>query len=66
MLSEKIKELRKKKNLSQQKLATKSGLAYNTITKIEQNCATHPTIQTIMKIADVFEISIDELIERER
>lgn len=65
MLYKKIKKLRKEKNWSQQKLAEKTGLSYNAVTKLEQNIAKHPTIQTIEKIADAFEVSIDELLGRE-
>ena len=62
-IAKNIQELRKKYNWSQQKLAEKAGLAYNTITKIEQGCATHPTIQTMEKIADAFDVKIDVLIK---
>jgi transcriptional regulator with XRE-family HTH domain len=61
-LSETIKALRKKNGWSQQKLAEKAKLSYNAITKIEQECAIHPTIQTIVKIADAFDVSVDELV----
>lgn len=64
MLSKKIKELRKKSGWSQQKLSEKAGVSYNTITKIEQGAATMPTIQTMIKIADAFGISLDELVGR--
>jgi y4mF family transcriptional regulator len=64
MLSNRLKELRKKSGWSQQKLAEKAGVSYNTITKIEQGAATMPTIQTIIKIADAFGISLDELVGR--
>lgn len=64
MLPRRLKELRKKSGWSQQKLAEKAGLSYNTITKIEQGAATKPTIQTMIKIADAFQISIDELVGR--
>ncbi len=64
MLSQRLKQLRKKAGWSQQKLAEKSDLSYNTITKIEQGAATRPTIQTMIKIADAFQISIDELVGR--
>jgi transcriptional regulator with XRE-family HTH domain len=64
MLYKNVKELRKKMSWSQQKLAEKSGLSYNAITKIEQNVATHPTIQTMTKLADAFNVSIDELVGR--
>jgi len=64
MLAKRIKELRKKSSWSQQKLAEKAGVSYNTITKIEQGAATMPTIQTMIKIADAFGISLDELVGR--
>jgi transcriptional regulator with XRE-family HTH domain len=64
MIAKKLKELRKKNGWSQQKLAEKASLSYNTITKIEQGAATKPTIQTMIKIADAFRISIDELVGR--
>ena len=64
MLSKRIKDSRKKAGWSQQKLAEKAGLSYNAITKIEQGAAKKPTIQTIIKIADAFEISLDELVGR--
>ena len=64
MISKRLKELRKKYGWSQQKLAEKACLYYNTITKIEQGAATKPTIQTMIKIADAFKISIDDLVGR--
>jgi len=64
MIAKRLKELRKKAGWSQQKLAEEAGLSYNTITKIEQGAATKPTIQTMIKIADAFKISIDELVGR--
>ena len=64
MLAKRIKELRKKAGWSQQKLAEKAGLSYNAIAKIEQGAAKQPTIQTMIKIADAFGISLDELVGR--
>ena len=61
-MAENIKKLRAKKGWSQQTLATKAGLSFNAITKIEQKAALHPQIKTIEKIADAFEVSIDEVI----
>ncbi|MBU4251637.1 MAG: helix-turn-helix transcriptional regulator [Candidatus Omnitrophica bacterium] len=58
--------MRKKAGWSQQKLAEKAGLSYNTITKIEQGVAIMPTIQTMIKIADAFTISLDELVGRSK
>ncbi|MFH1995806.1 MAG: helix-turn-helix transcriptional regulator [Candidatus Omnitrophota bacterium] len=64
MLSGRLKRLRKKAGWSQQKLAEKAGLSYNAITKIEQGTAKQPTIQTIIKIADAFGVSLDEVVGR--
>lgn len=66
MLAKRLKELRKKAGWSQQKLAKKAELSYNTITKIEQGVATMPTIQTMIKIADALGISLDELAGRKK
>ncbi len=64
MLEQKLKQLRKKAGWSQQKLAEKAGLSYNVITKIEQGVAKRPSIQTMVKLADAFRISLDELMDR--
>lgn len=64
MLGKKIKEFRKKKGWSQQKLAEKSGLSFNTITRIEQGIGDSPTLKTLVKLADVLEVGLDELAGR--
>ncbi len=64
MFGKKLKELRKKSGWSQQKLAEKAGLSYNVITKVEQGAAKNPNIKTMIKLADAFEISLDELVGR--
>ncbi|MCG2711083.1 MAG: helix-turn-helix transcriptional regulator [Candidatus Omnitrophica bacterium] len=64
MLAKKVKALRNKKGWSQQKLAQEAGLSFNAITKIEQGKALHPTLKTLTKLADVFNITLDELAGR--
>ena len=64
MLSDKIKKLRKNFNLSQDGLAKKADINYNTLIKIERGSNENPTLDTLWKLADAFEISIDELVER--
>ncbi|PIV39700.1 MAG: DNA-binding protein [Candidatus Omnitrophica bacterium CG02_land_8_20_14_3_00__42_8] len=64
MLSKRVKELRKQKGWTQQKLAENAGLAFNTITKIEQSLAEHPNLKTLLKLADAFGVSLDELVGR--
>lgn len=59
----KLKELRKKINLSQDKLAKELNIAQTTYHNYE-NKITEPNIQTLIKLADYFHITIDELVER--
>jgi len=60
-IGDKIKQLRNKQGLTQDELARKSDLPYTTLTKIESNVITKPTIQTVMKIANGLGITIDSL-----
>lgn len=64
MLAKRLKELRKEKGWSQQKLAEKTDLSFNAVTKIEQGLAKHPTLKTLLKLADAFGISLDDLVGR--
>ena len=66
MLSKRVKELRKQKGWTQQKLAEKTELAFNTITKIEQGLAEYPNLKTLLKLADAFGISLDDLVGRRK
>lgn len=62
-IGDKIKALRSKKDLTQEQLAKKADLPYATLTKIESNVITKPSIQTVTKIAKGLGVSIDELIK---
>ena len=64
MLAKRLKELRKERNWAQQKLAEKASLSFNAITKIEPGAVEHPTLKTMLKLADTFGISLDELVGR--
>jgi len=66
MLAKNLKKLRKQKKLSQEKLARLVDISYNTIAKIEAGKARNPTFETLSKLADVFGISIDELVGRNK
>jgi transcriptional regulator with XRE-family HTH domain len=66
MLSANIKKLRKQKKLSQDKLARVADIPYNTLVKIESGKSNNPTFETLSKLADALEISIDELVGRRR
>jgi transcriptional regulator with XRE-family HTH domain len=64
MLSKRLKELRAKRSWTQQKLAEKANLSFNAITKIEQGAAKHPTLKTLLKLAEAFGVGLDELVGR--
>jgi len=58
----KIKELRAKKNISQQELSDLIGVKRQYISQIETGDY-NVTIDTLNKIANAFEISISDLLE---
>lgn len=62
-IGERVISFRKKREWSQQDLAEKAGLAMNTIQKIEQKKAICIRLETIQKIAEAFEVSIDTLVK---
>lgn len=59
-LGERIVELRKNNNMSQEMLADKVGVSRQAISKWERNEAS-PDIYNAKALADVFEITVDEL-----
>lgn len=63
-LSNKLKELRKNRHLTQSDVAGKLGLQYFTLGKWEQGRA-EPSVEDLSRLADFFECSIDYLIGRE-
>jgi transcriptional regulator with XRE-family HTH domain len=65
MLAKKIRELRNKKGLSQEKLARLADVSYNTIVKIESGESKNPTFKTIAGIAKALEASLDQLVDKE-
>jgi len=66
MLSENIKRCRKKKGLSQDKLAKLADVTHTTLIKIESGANDNPTIKTLRKIADALGVSLDKLVGRGR
>lgn len=65
MLSKRIRELRNKKSLSQEKLAWLADVSYNTIVKIESGESKNPTFQTMAGIAKALGVSLDQLADKE-
>ena len=62
MLSENIKKIRKKKGLSQDKLAKLADVTLTTLVKLESGANENPTVKTLVKIAKALSVSLDELV----
>ena len=58
-----LKELRKKKGISQLRLATELNTTQNTISRYETG-EREPGIDELIKLADYFNVSVDYLIGR--
>ena len=58
-----LKKLRGKQGYSLEKVARIADLSLNTIVKIENGINTNPTIETLMKLAKVFDIKIDDFLK---
>ena len=63
--AEKIKNLRKEKNISQERLAQYLGVSFQAVSKWE-NSNTYPDIELLPHIARFFGITVDELLQAEQ
>ena len=61
-LARKVKQLREKLDLSQEKLARLADVSNNTIINIEAGKQDNPTIDTLKKVAKALNVSVEELI----
>ena len=59
-----IKKYRKKLGISQDVLSKRANLAYHTIAKIEAGSTPDPRIETVKKIADALNVTIDNLMKK--
>ena len=57
--------LSKQKIWSQERLAQEAGISYNTLIKVERNGIKNPKIETVIKLADALNVSLDKLVGRE-
>lgn len=64
MLGDKLKLYRENKNITQSEIADILGVKASTISKYEAGTL-EPNIQSLKKLAELFELSVDELIEEE-
>jgi len=62
-LGSKLKELRTAENLTQAQLSEKLNISRANYTRYETN-ASRPDYETLIAIADFYEISLDELFDR--
>jgi len=62
-LGKKIKSLRLKLGLSQDKFARKADVPYTTLTKIEIGVIKKPSVFVMDKLAKTLNVSIEELIK---
>lgn len=63
MLGQNIKQLRLEKNITQKELASLIGVSQRLISNYENGSAT-PTVENLIKIADIFKVSLDFLTDR--
>jgi transcriptional regulator with XRE-family HTH domain len=60
-LGDRVRKLRIGKKLTQRKLAEKIGVSHSTVSKIESNHKENVDKEVLIRIADLFEVSIDYL-----
>ena len=65
MFLKNLVKIRKQKGWSQEKLAVESEISYNTIIKIERGGIKNPKIETVIKLAEALNVSIDKLLGRQ-
>ena len=63
MLADNIKKHRKKLGLTQEALARKAEVSYNTIIKLESKGIIDPRMETLKKLASALNVSIDKLVK---
>lgn len=61
-LAKKVKHLREKLGLSQEKLARLADVSNNTVINIEAGKQDNPTIDTLKKVSKALGVSVEELI----
>ena len=65
MLREKIKSYRESKNMTQNEIADILGVKSATVSKYESGTL-EPNIESLKKLAEIFEVSVDELLNDEQ
>lgn len=60
-IAKNIRRYRKECGFSQDKLSKEADVAYNTIVKIESGENPNPTVETLERIANALDISVEKL-----
>jgi len=58
-----ISRYRKQQNMTQKELAEKAGIDMFTLSKIETGTTPNPTIETMKRVADALNLSVDHLMK---
>ena len=61
-MENKLKEIRKSKNMTQEELAEKSGVSRATIANIERGAQVELLLGTVLKLANALEVRMSDLI----
>lgn len=64
LIGQKIKQIRKKRKISQEKLAEMVSMNHRSIVRVE-NAQTVPTLETLRKIANVLDVDIVDFFKTE-
>ena len=64
MLSNKIEQLRKEKGYTFAKLSELSGISTGRLCDLATGKRNNPTMDTLIKLADALDVSLDELVGR--
>lgn len=57
-----LAKLRKEKGWTQEELAQKASISYNTLIKIERKGIKNPKIETVVKLSKALGVTIDDLV----
>lgn len=64
ILSQNIKKFRKKIGWSMDQLSKKADIPFSSLNNIEMGRTKSPSIETLVKLANAFNISLDQLVGR--
>lgn len=61
-LGDNLRRIRKYRNYTLRQLSFRTGIDHSDISKIEREIRTDVTIQTVIKLAEALEVSLDDLV----